>query len=126
LFVIEKLLWLKNKQGKSGTINFNNFLISYDLQPSLANPCVYVNKGLFKLITTIFGDDGLICNEKGTTHKDHIIDKMKEEFEVNTNNAYVYVGFHILKGDNIKNCGLGMFCISTRFPNVLVFKMPHQ
>jgi hypothetical protein len=71
--------------------------MSYDLQPSLTNPYLYVNKGHLKLIIAIFVDDGLICSEKGTTHKDHMINKMKEEFEVTTNNAYVYVGFHIFR-----------------------------
>jgi hypothetical protein len=48
-------------------------------------------------MTTIFVDDGFVCSEKNSAQKDHMIEKMKEEFEVTTNNANVYVGLHIFR-----------------------------
>jgi hypothetical protein len=48
-------------------------------------------------MTTIFVDDGLMCSEKNSGHKDHMIEKMKEVYEITTNNVYVYVGLHIFR-----------------------------
>jgi hypothetical protein len=40
-------------------IKFNNFLLHYNFQPSFANPCVYIDINIPKLILAIFVDDGL-------------------------------------------------------------------
>jgi hypothetical protein len=56
-----------------------------------------LTKGHPRMMTTIFVDDRLVCSEKNSGQKDHMIEKMKEEFEVTTNNANVYVGFHIFR-----------------------------
>jgi hypothetical protein len=47
------------------------------------------------MMITIFVDDELVCSEKNSGQKDHMIKKMKEEFEITTNNVDVYVGLHI-------------------------------
>jgi hypothetical protein len=97
MFTKEKLKYSLKQMAREWNKKFNDFLISYNLQPNNVNPCVYVNKGHTRMMTTIFVNDKLVCSDKNSGQKDHMIEKMKEEFEVTTNNANVYVGLHIFR-----------------------------
>ncbi len=54
-----KSLYGPYQASHAWNIKFNNFLLHYNLQPSFANSCVYIDTIIPKLILAIFVDDGL-------------------------------------------------------------------
>lgn len=64
-------------------IKFNNFLLHYNFQPSFANPCVYIDINIPKLILAIFLDDGLSgCQQSSKLHE--MLIRLNEVFQVNS------------------------------------------
>jgi hypothetical protein len=60
---------------------FNDFLVTFSLTRSTANPCIYYrHKGEEMTILAIFVDDGLACSNKKESLQ-QIIDHLKRSFK---------------------------------------------
>jgi transposase InsO family protein len=58
--VLKSLYGLK-QSSRIWNKTFDNFLVKFELEPSEADPCVYISKTEPSLIVTLFVDNGLAC-----------------------------------------------------------------
>jgi hypothetical protein len=66
---------------------FNDFLITFGLTRSTADPCIYYrHKGEEMTILAVFVDDGLSCSNKKESLQ-QIIEHLKKEFQIRTMDA---------------------------------------
>ena len=74
---------------------FNDFLVTYGLTRSTADPCIYYrHKGEEMRILAIFIDDGLACSNKKESLQ-QIIEHPKKEFQIRIMDADRFLGLEI-------------------------------
>ncbi len=74
---------------------FNDFLVTFGLTRSVADPCIYFrHQGEELTILAIFVDDGLVCSNRKESLQ-RIIEHLKKRFQIRTMNADRFLGLEI-------------------------------
>ena len=75
---------------------FNDFLLEFELEPTQADPKVYVSRTAPILIVTLFVDDGLACSV-AQERLNQLMAYMECRFSTTRTSADLYVGLHIFQ-----------------------------
>jgi hypothetical protein len=98
--LILKSLYGFKQLGRIWNKFFDEFLIKFDLEPTEADPYVYISKTEPWLITTLFIDDGLACcTSPGKLEA--LIQYMEKHFAITRSSADLYVGLHIQRDEQL-------------------------
>ena len=87
---------------------FNSFLVSYGLEPSQQDPCIYVcrqeEKGL--ILLALYVDDGLLaCSKPAVMGK--MLKDLDRAFKIRTSDPDVFVGLEISRCRHSKSISVG-------------------
>lgn len=93
--LLRKSLYGLKQASRSWNEKFTNFLRSYNLKASSADPCVFVSiKSDRKIVLGVFIDDGMVA----ATYEediDKLMDFLTKEFEIRVMEAKYFVGLEI-------------------------------
>lgn len=92
--LIKSLYGLK-QAPRAWNNRFNDFLLTFGLVRSVADPCIYYHhQGEEFTILVIFVDDGLICSNKIESLR-RTIEHLEEQFQIRTIDADRFLGVEI-------------------------------
>ena len=91
---LKKGLYGLKQAPRAWNNKFHEFLSSYGLERSYADPCVYVSDKEGYIILGIYVDDGLLCCSSKTT-KDKMINEMNKKFEIKVGMPNCFVGLQV-------------------------------
>ena len=92
--LLKKGLYGLKQAPRAWNDKFHEFLSSYGLERSSADPCVYVSDKEGYIILGIYVDDGLLCCSSKTT-KDKMINEMNKKFEIKVGMPNCFVGLQV-------------------------------
>ena len=95
--LMQKSLYGLKQSAYNWNKKFTENLQLFSLQPTLTDPCVFVD-GVYssKIILAIFVDNSIICSlHEGAI--DQVLHHMKDKFKLTTGISEVYVGLHIVR-----------------------------
>ncbi|KAL3701666.1 hypothetical protein R1sor_019688 [Riccia sorocarpa] len=94
--LLQRAIYGLKQSSRVWNLKFTELLQEYQLEPTTADPCVFLRKVEPKIIITIFVDDGLVCCRDRKTIEDMMC-YLNKRLEVTFGNAEYYVGLQIIR-----------------------------